>query len=429
MLKAAADGNKTPAEIEQLFSLTEKEARWKFEKKYARVAVLDLLKQLIVTGNSCLYFPPDEERVQNYALDQYVLSKDTSGELLEVITVDKKSLMALEDTLRTEVMRSLDDISPDEDLTARIVSIYTFVRRNPEKKSEFLVDQSVEGVPIGVQEKFPEHLLPWIPCHWNRVRQEAYGRGLIEDHYGAFFAMSILVEALVTAGAIATDFKFLVKPGSMLDVVEMNNSASGTYHYGNPDDVSPIETGKRNELQFVLSLVEMYRKQLGKIFLVLSSQIRDSERTTAEENRLRAQELNKTHGGVFGNLGLTLQSPVAELLLRDLDVIVKGTNLRPVIMTGLDAMGRASENEKILYYFNDLAALNNVPEEIRAAFKTTDLMTTLGNGRDIDTSIVMTKEELEQKQAAEQEAAMKMQAAQTMTEKSEPEQIAQGLTE
>lgn len=429
IVEAANTAGKSPADVEKLFAATEKEARWNFEKKHTRSALLDHIKQLIITGNSLLYVQEDEKFAQNYAMDEYVLWKDTSGKLLEIITVDTMALASLDPELRAEVMATDDKINKDTDLMKHTVRIFTYIRRDPTKDSEFLVSQAVEGIPIGEQDSYSENLLPWIPTYWNRIRREVWGRGLVEDHYGAFFAMSILVEALVTAGAIATDFKWLVRPGSMLDVVEMNNSASGTYHYGNKDDVSPIELGKRSEMDFVIGLIDGYRKQLGKIFLVLSSQMRDAERVTAEENRLRAAELNKAHGGVFGNLAITLQRPLAELSLRDLNVLIKKSGIEPVIMTGLDAMGRSSENEKFLYLFQDLQALQNVPEAFLGRFKASDLLTTLGTGRDIDISVIKDEGTYQKEMAQAQEAEANRMAGESMIDKASPEQIAEGMTQ
>jgi hypothetical protein len=173
----------------------------------------------------------------------------------------------------------------------------------------------------------------------------------------------------------------------------------------------------------------MYRKQLGKIFLVLSTQMRDAERVTAQENRMRAAELNKAHGGVFGNLALTLQSPMATLILRDVNVLVEGSTVEPVILTGLDAMGRASENEKILNFFADLAAMNDVPEQFLARFNNSDLMTKLGTGRDIDTSIIMSEDELLKQQAEQKKAQEAQTAGDALIDKSEPEDIAASMNQ
>lgn len=418
---------RSEADIESSFAAAETEARWNFERKHTRASLLDHIKQLIITGNSCLYQRPDKEMSQNYAMDEYVIWRDQSGKLLEIITVDKKSLMSLDKALREAVIKVSDDIDDKTDLLKHQVRILTYIRRDADNNDTFLVNQAVEGKMLPGQQSYKEGLLPWIPTYWNRIRREVWGRGLVEDHYGSFYGMSILVEALVTAGAIATDFKWLVRPGSMLDIVEMNNSASGTYHYGNKDDVNPIELGKRSELDFVAGLVDGYRKQLGKIFLVLSSQMRDAERVTAEENRMRAAELNKAHGGVFGSLAITLQRPLAELSLRDMDILIGKTKIEPVVMTGLDAMGRASENEKFLYLFQDLSALASVPEAFLGRFKASDLLKILSIGRDVDTTVVKTDDEYNKEQQAALEQQQKLIAAQEMAGKATPEQLAEGI--
>lgn len=124
---------------------------------------------------------------------------------------------------------------------------------------------------------------------------------------------------------------------------------------------------------------------------------------------------------------MTLQTPMATLLLRDLDVILKNTGIEPVIMTGLDAMGRASDNEKFLYLFNDLAAMNNVPEEFRGWFKGNELLTKLGTGRDIDTSVIKTIQEYQADQQANMNQQTELKAGEALLDKASPEQIAEAL--
>lgn len=425
LIKDSQQSGLPQAEIESLYSLTEREARYMLERKHARVALMDLMKNLICNGNSLLYVLPDDAKVQNYAMDEYVLKRDPSGNILELITDDKKALSTLDSDLRDEVIKSIKDYDPKD--PDREVLLLTYIRLHPSNPNKYVVNQAVESVPIGSTEVYDKDLLPWIPCVWNRTRREHWGRGLVEDHYGAFYSLSILMEALVAAGVILTDYKFLVKPGSIVDILRLNSARSGTYHYGNPEDVALIDHGRNQSLEIVLSLIDQYRKQLGKVFLVLSSQLRDAERVTAEENRLRAQELNKAHGGVFGNLALTLQAPMSLLILRDLNVLLNNTGIKPVILTGLDAMGRASENEKYLYLFQDLSAMQNVPEEFRAWFKGNELLTKLSTGRDVDTSVIKSIKEFQDDQRAVMEQQAQMQAGEAMVDKASPEQLAETI--
>lgn len=116
------------------------------------------------------------------------------------------------------------------------------------------------------------------------------------------------------------------------------------------------------------------------------------------------------------------------MLLRDIKVDTDGSNVNIHVITGLDAMGRTADNEKMLYLFNDLKQLNDIPEPILARFKPEQIVTLLANGRDVeDKTFIMSDEDfaIEQEKAAKAQAAAV--AAQEMNKKAEPEQIAEGL--
>jgi len=202
------------AEQEALLVAGERKGRWMFEQRHARTSILDGLKHTIVTGNACLYWPPKKEsKVQMYALDEYVLMRSMDGTLLELITEDKKAVLALDPEIKDQVIADMD-LGDDADLTKVTAKLYTYIKMDEQNPLVYNVAQAIEGVPVpGSEQSYPADLLPWLPMTWNRTRREMYGRGLVEDHYGAFFAMSVLTEAIVTGGAIMTDFKFLFRQG------------------------------------------------------------------------------------------------------------------------------------------------------------------------------------------------------------------------
>jgi len=415
-------------DIDTLLVAGERRAKWAFEQRHARPTLLDLMKHNIISGNGLIYYPPTAGKLQMYALDEYVLMRDAAGNVTEIITDDTKGLLSLEVELRKKVMADLD-LTEDQDLAKEKVHLYTYIRLDPEDPTTYLVNQSLEGIEVEDSfQSYTAELLPWLPQVWNRTRREIYGRGLVEDHYPSFWSLSILSEALVTGAATMSDIKYLVRPGSMLDVNSMNKAASGTYHYGNPDDVNAIQTNKQADYSFIKAVIDDYRQHLGKAFLSISSQMRDAERVTAEENRIRAMELDQAHGGTFSNYGSTLQSPVATLLLRDIDLTIEGSSIEPVIVTGLDAMSRNANNEKVRLWMDDMSILNSLPEDVRARLKIDNLANMLANGRDVDsTQIVMTEEEFVASQKMAQEQQAQAMAGQEMLKKADAGQIAEGL--
>ena len=413
------------AEMDVLFTKAEREARWMLEKRHARPTLIDILKHLIITGNALMYYP-EQGSTQMYALDQYVVQRSLDGTVTEIITEDKKSLASLDPELRAKIMATLD--LSDVDIHKTNVTLYTYIHQDEENPEQVIVEQAVEEFPINEPWVMQKDKNRWVPLVWQRTRREMYGRGLVEDHYGSFWAVSVLSEALVTGAAIIADIKFLVKPGSMLDVASMNAAAAGTYHIGEPDDVTEVSSSKANDLQFIQAIIEKYEKLLGKAFLSLSSQIRDSERTTAEENRLRAQELEQTHAGTFSSLALSMQQSLATLLLDEFDLNLKDSGIEIVIVSGLDAMGRVSDNEKLLQLLNDLAVLNNIPEAVLPVFKFIETIKLLANGRDVDVDkIIKSAQEMQQSQQAEQQAQSQGMAEEQLMQKASPEQLAQSM--
>jgi hypothetical protein len=264
------------AEMQTILTQAEREARYKFEQKHGRPALIDLLKHLIITGNALLYYP-DDNNIQMYALDQYAINRSLDNQVTEVITEDKKSLASLNTELRKKVMLALE-IPDDTDLHRHTVRLFTYVRLDPDNDKYLIVEQAVEAEPINEPFKIQRTKNRWIPQVWQITRRETYGRGLVEDHYGSLWAISCLSEAIVTGAAVLSDIKYLVRPSSVLDVVELNKAASGTYHIGEEGDVTEVSSGKTRDLQFIQALIEKYERQIGKSFLSLSSQMRDAER-------------------------------------------------------------------------------------------------------------------------------------------------------
>ena len=416
----------TDSEMDTMLTQAEREARWQLEKKHGRPALIDAIKHLIVTGNALIYYPEDGN-IQMYALDQYVVHRSMDGTVTEIITEDEKSLGSLDKELREEVM-SVMEFESDIDIHKTNVILYTYIHIDEENPLNLIVEQAVEHAPIKEPFTIERNKNRWIPLVWQQTRREQYGRGLVEDHYGSLWAISVLSEAIVTGAAVMSDIKYLVRPGSVLDVVELNKAKSGTYHIGEPDDVQAIGTDKAKDLQFIQSLIEKYERLLGKAFLSMSSQMRDAERVTAEENRMRAQELEQAHGGVFSSLSMELQYPLANLLLDEFNISLTDSGIDLVVVSGLDAMGRVSDNEKLLQLFNDLTLLNNIPESLLPVFKFIDTVKMLANGRDVDVNkIIKSAQEIEQEQQAQAQAQQGQMATEEMMKKASAEQLAEGM--
>lgn len=358
----------------------------------ARPVLLEILKNLIITGNALMYLPKDGN-LRMYALDQYVCTRTPDGDILTVITVDSMYLRSLPEEIQRKVMAELD-IGEDE-VRTKIVDIYTYIEKVGE--DDYMMVQAAEGVYTGVTFNYNSSNLRWRPLVWHRFRKEHYGRGLVEDIYNELYVLGVITETFITAAAISADIKYIVDRAAGIDVAALNNSVSGTYHYGNADGVKPIQVNKFGDLELSKYLIEKATRSVGRAFLTLPSVMRDAERVTAAENRLLANELDQAHGGTFSTLGVDLQLPLTQIVMSDIDLSVDGTQIDIVITTGIDALGRGLDAENALLFMDDMTILNNTPDEVKQRLKLSPFMGYIGAGRDVPIQqFLMTEEEVQQ---------------------------------
>ena len=397
-------GIEKPA-VNKMLASAEKQAMREHEAVSLRTANIHAIKSLIITGNALLYFPPeDDAKVQSYSLKDYVIKRDMAGRWHTLVMRDNHTVSTLPEDIQAMVRNhGLDD--EDE------VVIYTGVFKTSEGK--YITKQEVNDLFVIPRRKGINSVdnVPWIPLMWNHVRGYNYGPGLVEEMSGDFHALSQLSEAVLNLAAIASDIKILVDPMGQTDVETLNNSDPGTYVYGHLDDVGFLQMDSTQQLNFLEHQIEMYTRRIGQAFLMNTAVTRDAERVTAEEIRMQANELEESLGGVYSRLAEDMQQPEAKRLLERLDP--EFNTLDIVLLTGVESLSRTSELEQMVLFFRDVSELQNLPPEVLARLKVSNVISDLGAARQIDYSkYVMTDEEFEEKQ----EKARKAQQQQAMSE-------------
>jgi len=260
-------GGMTIPELESVFSKAEREAIKSLLKRRLRANIVLAMKHLIVTGNTLFYAPDNGDAVQVYNLRDYVVRRDLSGEVVLLITKDHKK--------KANLPQEIQDALPKTDDDQNVV-LYTRIERTPDGRYE--MTQAVDGVALGSTGSWAKKDLPWIPLTWNLPRGWQYGVGLVEEYAGTFSSVSLLTEALVRAGVIAADVKFLVDPAGVTDVGALNRAQSGEYVPGREQDIKAILLGKDRDLNTATALLDKLERRLGQAFLLGSAITRDAER-------------------------------------------------------------------------------------------------------------------------------------------------------
>lgn len=307
-----------------------------------RTGLHEALKHLIVTGNSLVYLP-DSGGMRVFHLDRFVVERDSMGNVLYIATKECISYAALD-----EKMKAVVDIN-EEDSTEE-VDLYTAVCREGDKWRVF---QDIKGNPIEDSEgTYPLDQNPFIPLRFSRVDGEDYGRGYVEEYLGDLQSLESLTRAIVEGSAAAAKVLFLVNPNGTTRARTLAESPNGTITQGNAADVSVLQLNKFNDFRVAQETIAAIKDRLGHNFLLTSGVVRNAERVTAEEIRMLSMELESSLGGLYSLLSTELQLPLVNRLLTTLTKKKKLPKLpkdiaTPVIITGVEALGRGNDLQKL----------------------------------------------------------------------------------
>ena len=328
-----------PAELERGFTLAEKLIMSEIDRLNWRAATNLSLQLLITTGNALEFVGPDNQ-LRVYRLDQYVVERDLTGAVKEIILHQKISPenSPIEVTVKTQMGHEY-------------VDLFTHVKRNDD--GAFEVHQEIEDQIVPDSEGIYD-ISPFIPLRWSLVPGEDYGRGKIEEHYPDLLALDGMAKSLLDGSTMASRHIYMVRPnasGANLRrrVAEADN---GEVVIGNMEDVSMLQFTNVTGLQIAAQEVARLTQVLASAFLLNSGMTRDAERVTATELRMMAEELEGTLGGVYSTMSQEMQRMRLERLM--IQMIEQGALppfegdlIEPQITTGLSALGREQDVHKV----------------------------------------------------------------------------------
>lgn len=427
-LKVATDGGNPDAAailkgLDKALVKGEKDAMRELDYTHYRTEATTAAKALIITGNTLMYHPEGEGKAQVYNLRNYVVVRDLSGTIIELITKDTKELSTFSDDIRRQVAES-DKKKYKEDAS---VDLYTHLKLT---NGKFILKQSINEIDLDSEGSYTPADMPWIVLTWNRIRGSNYGTGLVEDYAGAFHGIYVLTQSLVEVVGASADLKWLVDPTSMLDVKELNDSTSGTYHSGREGDVTALQVNKQLDLQSVTGMLQDWKQQIGQAFLMFNSVQRQAERVTAEEIREVINDLEVSHGGIYSRFSEEWQFRTATLMLNRVDITLgDGKQLYPKIITGLDSLSRAGDMQNFRLFIEDLAAIGQVPDVFQGEFHPSRLMAWVGIRRGIDVDEInltdIEKQEIQQAQQAQQQQQIEAESGAQLAVKAGEQQLQQ----
>lgn len=387
-------------EIEAAMMKMEQRILKYIETSQIRVTIKEALNQLIVAGNCLLYLPPKEGGAKLYRLSSYVCQRDALGKVLQIVTVDKLMF----GTLPQDVKDMLASDGKQWRVTDP-VEIYTHVYLEGDTYYSY---QETEGKPIqGTEQQFPFDKSPWIALRFVKMDGESYGRSFVEEYLGDLKNLDGLQEAILNYAAIAAHILYLVNPGGMTQARRIAKAKTGDFVPGRKDDISVLQLDKSTDIMIAKNTVDAIEQRLSYCFILNSVVQRDAERVTAEEIRQVAGELEDTLGGTYSILSQELQLPLVKRIMAQLEAngeipTTQQGDIEPSITTGLEALGRGHDYNKLEMLQQSISTLPGAEQYINVGAFIKAKATSLG----IDTTgLIKTDEQIqqEQQQAMEQQ--------------------------
>ena len=379
-----------------------------------RVIVHQALKHLVVAGNALVFM--SKEGLKLYPLNRYVVDRDGNGNVIEIVTKETVSKKLVKnfypDLMKPGVVD--DTTMPDDECI-----IYTHVTRD---NNRWLWHQEMfdEVLPKS-QGKAPIDANPWLVLRFNHVDGEVYGRGRVEEFMGDLKSLEALSQAIVEGSAAAAKVVFTVSPSSTTKPQTLAKAGNGAIIQGRPEDIGVVQVGKTADFQTAYQMIGSLTQRLNEAFLILN--VRDSERTTAEEVRMTQLELEQQLGGLFSLLTVEFLIPYLNRKLNvaqktgEIPRLPKGGIIRPTIVAGINALGRGQDRESLGQFLTVISQTMG-PEAIGQFINPDEVIKRLAAASGIDVlNLVKSMDELQgeqQQQMAQQQEMMAMQQAPQM---------------
>ena len=380
-----------------------------------RVVIHQAIKHLVVAGNSLIFMGKDG--LKNFPLNRYVLNRDGNGNVLEIVT---KELISRDVLKKRGIMPDPkpNSVSAGGGLNGQSGSgvtgsgasndaeVYTYVRM---QDGRWVWHQEVDDKVIpGTKSTAPKNASPWLPLSFSKFDGEMYGRGRVEEFLGDLKSLEALSQALVEGSAAAAKVVFLVSPSSTTKPQSLANAGNGAIIQGRPDDVQVVQVGKTADFKTAYEMANQLGQRIQDAFMVLN--VRQSERTTAEEVRLTQLELDSQLAGLFSLLTVEFLKPYLDRTLMvlqrsgELPRLPKGI-VRPQIVAGVNALGRGQDRESLIQFITTLAQTMG-PEAIQKYINPDEYIKRLATSQGIDVlNLVKSLQEVQ----GEMQQAMQMQ--------------------
>lgn len=386
--------------LTDILAAGERSAMEAFEQSGSRPALFEGLASLTCVGDVMMDLS-DDAAISFIPIHDYAVKRNRKGRVIRQVHREKTTVQDLEPEAQAEYRRAVPYCKHDDDVT-----IYTVVKlvRGMYRSTVWVEDVQLSQRHSG---KWTPENMPFRALTWRLPMGQSYGVSLAEDYSNDLGTHDMISEALSDGAVLASQFRWACNPSGLTQPEDVERSSNGAVIPANKNDLDLVFANIGQQLATVIQIEDVFARRIGRGFLMNTAVTRNAERVTVEEVRIQAQELETSLGGVYSRLAIDMQAPIARWMLRAADISVKGTKIKPTVITGLDALSRTAELERLMGFLNDVTALSGIPPETRDLLNEEPIISAIAAGRGVSrTDYVASKEAVaERRQAREQELA------------------------
>lgn len=389
--------------LENILSVVEYKCNEQLTRvRNAREVLLNALKHLIVVGNCAIEYQDD--RLVLHTLRDFASVRNMYGDVIEVMVRYSTSYEALPPEVKALVSGEVKNYT-----------IYQWYKLDQVKKKWEMTTwvDNVQLTESSFTKTYKQSDMPVTVLAWELLPRQDYGVSYVEHLMPDLKLMDIYQHGAADAGLTASQMRWRVSPNSQAKPEDVAEAPNGAAVMANKDDIELLSVNKGTDMSTLLTLAQSKQQDIAKAFLVGTSMVRDSERTTAEEIRMVRNELETSLGGAYNRLGQELQLATSHWTAKLTDSALLNKSFKFEVVTGLEGMTRSREAENMKLVLNDIVPLASLPPEITQRLRLTNIFNDMFSAYGLDSNTYVATE---QEAQAAQQALMAQQLAATMAE-------------
>lgn len=370
------------------------------------------ISQLLVTGDVLIQMT-DDYQIRVHRRDNYVVRRDTGGDVMYMITREEIDPLALSPEKAEAAGIDLESLAM-KPAHERVLPLYTQIEWNPLSK-RWVIRQEVNDKVIVTSE---EKVSPYFAVPYSLPPTGHYGRGIIEDNLGDVRAVNELTERLLDFAALSSKHLFAVDYSSQVRAEDLALPTGSVFQArvqsGQVNDVAILRTDRAGDFGVVQAVRQSLSSDISKVMMMEAEQLPNYERASRLHVERVAMELEGALGGVYAPIADALQVPLVERLM----YLMNREGILPALpddaveieaVTGISALSREGDQQKLLQLLQTVSQMG--PDMLGRVDRGVLLDVLVRHSGIYEPGLIKSDEQVAQEQQAQQQAAMQSQVA------------------